>query len=150
VGRPNTSAGSRLLDVPADVLPALQVHLDRLAGPGPQACLFASESGGPMVLTTLSRLWQSARREIGRPDLFLHDLRHSGLRWAAASGASVVELMRRVGYANPGAALRYQPATEDRGRTIADALSGLASVHALPADSPPGARRTDVAQWRRY
>lgn len=60
-----------------------------------------------------------------------HDLRHSGLTWAAASRASVVELMRRGGHANPRAALRYQHATEDRDQAIADALAGLAKVRRI-------------------
>jgi hypothetical protein len=37
----------------------------------------------------LNRAWVTARRAIGRPDLHLHDLRHSGLTWSAATGASV-------------------------------------------------------------
>lgn len=36
--------------------------------------------------------------------------------------------MRRGGHANPAAALRYQPATEDRDRAIAEALSELATA----------------------
>jgi hypothetical protein len=62
----------------------------------------------------------------GRPDLHLHDLRHSGLTWAAATGASTAELMRRGGHANPRAALRYQHATADRDKALADALGALA------------------------
>jgi integrase len=54
-------------------------------------------------------------------------LRHSGLTWAAASGASVADLMRRGGHASPQAALRYQHSTKDRDRAIADALAGLAT-----------------------
>ena len=65
--------------------------------------------------------------QIGRTDLHYHDLRHTGLTWAAASGASVAELMRRGGHASPTAALRYQHATEDRDRAIADALAELAT-----------------------
>ena len=64
---------------------------------------------------------------MGRTDLHLHDLRHSGLTWAAASGASVADLMRRGGHANPQAALRYQHATEDVDKAIAEALSVLAN-----------------------
>ena len=85
-----------------------------------------------MVPSTLNRVWQRARKTVGRPDLFLHDLRHSGLTWAAASGASVAELMRRGGHANPRAALRYQHATEDRDRAIAEALASLASRPVVP------------------
>ena len=36
---------------------------------------------------------------------------YSGLTWAAASGASMADLMHRGGHANPRAALRYQHAT---------------------------------------
>jgi integrase len=127
VGPPKTSAGARSLTVPANVLPVLQDHLGRYVAPQPRAWLFTSESGGPMIPVTLDRVWQRARRKIGRTDLHYHDLRHTGLTWAAASGASVAELMRRGGHASPTAALRYQHATEDRDRAIADALAELAT-----------------------
>ena len=64
------------------------------------------------------------RATMGLEDLDLHDLRHSGNTWAAATGASTAELMGRLGHASPVAALRYQHATADRDRAIADALSG--------------------------
>ena len=72
--------------------------------------------------------------------MFFHDLRHSGLTWAAASGASVAELMRRGGHANPRAALRYQHATEDRDRVIADALADLATSAVTPLRKSTGGR----------
>jgi integrase len=127
IGPPKTSAGSRSLAVPTNVLPALRHHLATYVAKDPEAWLFTNECGGPMNPTTLNRIWQRARKKIGRTDLHYHDLRHSGLTWAAASGASIAELMRRGGHANPTAALRYQHATEDRDRAIAEALAGLAS-----------------------
>lgn len=39
----------------------------------------------------------------------------------------LLPLERRGGHANPVAALRYQHATEDRDRAIADALASLAT-----------------------
>jgi integrase len=95
---PKSEAGRRTLAVPANVVPVLADHLQNYA-----------------------------RKAIGRPDLRLHDLRHSGLTWAAATGASVAELMRRGGHASPRAALRYQHATADRDRALADALANLAA-----------------------
>ena len=62
---------------------------------------------------------------VGRPDLHLHDLRHSGNTWAAATGASTAELMARMGHTSPTAAIRYQHTTADRDATIAAALSEL-------------------------
>ncbi len=112
--------------------------LERFTGSGPDAWLFPGSAGNPINPRTLERRWDVARRAVGRPDLHLHDLRHSGLTWAAASGASVAELMRRGGHATSAAALRYQHATEDRDAAIAAALADLAA----PADVT-GIRRSD-------
>jgi integrase len=58
--------------------------------------------------------------------LTVHDLRHSGAVLAAQSGATLAELMGRLGYSTPRAALRYQHAADGRDRVIAEALSRLA------------------------
>jgi integrase len=139
VGPPKTAAGQRTVALPANILPVLLVHLDKFVPPQPDAWLFSSADGGPMVPSTLDRIWVRARRVIGRSDLHYHDLRHSGLTWSAASGASVAELMRRGGHSNPTAALRYQHATEDRDRAIADALAELAGTaerHQIDTSDP--------------
>ncbi|HEX6394373.1 MAG TPA: site-specific integrase [Acidimicrobiales bacterium] len=144
VGPPKTTAGQRTVAVPSNILPALKNHLGRFVGPAPDAWLFTSSDGGSMLPSTLNRIWQRARRSIDRPDLYYHDLRHSGLTWSAASGASVAELMRRGGHSHPAAALRYQHATEDRDRAIADALAQLVvgNVSAL-TDSSGMSERED-------
>ena len=74
----------------------------------------------------LGLAWRRSRLAVGRPDLHFHDLRHSGLTWSAATGASVAELMRRAGHASQSAALRYQHATDARDRVLAEALGQLA------------------------
>ena len=128
IGPPKTEAGARTLTIPPNVVPAIMDHLERFVGPEPTAWLFSTSAGLPLSPRNLNRAWDKARRAAGRLDLHLHDLRHSGLTWAAASGASVAELMRRGGHANPQAALRYQHATEDRDRALAEALGKLAEV----------------------
>ncbi len=45
---------------------------------------------------------------------------------AAAAGATTADLMHRAGHASPNAALRYQHATKDRDRVLAEALAELA------------------------
>ena len=132
VGPPKTAAGVRTLAVPSNIVQALNEHLDRFVTAEPEAWLFAADDRGPVDPSTLDRAWRRARLTIGRPEVFFHDLRHSGLTWAAASGASVAELMRRGGHANPRAALRYQHAREDRDRAIADALAELATSAVTP------------------
>ncbi|HWT50008.1 MAG TPA: site-specific integrase, partial [Mycobacterium sp.] len=60
-------------------------------------------------------------------DLRWHDLRHSGAVLAAATGATLAELMARLGHSTPAAAMRYQHASAARGREIAALLSKLAT-----------------------
>jgi integrase len=132
LGPPKTAAGVRTLTIPPNVIPVVIDHLDRFVGAAPDAWLFGTSTGTALAPRNFNRLWDKARAQVGRPDLHLHDLRHSGLTWAAASGASVAELMRRGGHANPRAALRHQHATEDRDRAIAEALGGLAGAQPVP------------------
>lgn len=116
----------------------------------PDAWLLAKD-GHQVHPRTLDRAWVVVRRSIGRSDLRWHDLRHSGLTWAAATGASTADLMRRGGHASPSAALRYQRATEDRDRALADALAGLAHTSPTPlcarnahGDNTPGISATAI------
>jgi integrase len=127
VGPPKTASGRRTVYIPPHVLPAAEEHLQRFVGAAATSWLFKGEGADPVGTTTFDRMWAKSRAAIGRSDLRLHDLRHSGLTWAAASGASVAELMRQAGHASPVAALRYQHATDDRAKTLAAALSGLAT-----------------------
>ena len=46
----------------------------------------------------------------------------------AQSGATMAELMGRVGHSSPRAPLLYQHAAEDRDKTLASRLSALAEV----------------------
>jgi len=127
VKAPKTAAGTRVLNIPSNVSAALVEHLERFVDPDPDALVFTGEKGGPLPMTTLSKAWSEARATIGRPDLHLHDLRHVGLTLAAATGATTAELMHRAGHSSPAAALRYQHATRDRDRVLADALADLAA-----------------------
>jgi integrase len=129
IGAPKTDAGKRTLSVPSNVLPALEAHLEQFTGPDADAWLFPGASGdGPATPRAFDYIWATARKKINRPDLHLHDLRHSGLTWSAATGATVAELMHRGGHASPMTALRYQHATADRDKALADALAGLAAA----------------------
>ncbi|MFF0525343.1 tyrosine-type recombinase/integrase [Actinomadura nitritigenes] len=66
---------------------------------------------------------QSAGRCSGSgSDLHFHDLRHVGNTLAATTGASLKELMSRMGHASSRAALIYQHASQDRDKAIAAAL----------------------------
>lgn len=126
IGPPKTESGARKIAIPDNVIQALKHHLARHVGPDPNDWLFPGEADGPAHPRSLNHAWANARSMAKRDDVRFHDLRHSGLTWAAATGASVAELMRRAGHRSPNAALRYQHATEDRDRALASALGKLA------------------------
>ena len=91
----------------------------------PEAPVLTGEKGGRIRPNTLAGAWKAAATSIGRPEVRMHDLRHSGLTWAAITGATTKEIMRRGGHSSAVAALRYQHATEDRDSALADALRGV-------------------------
>jgi integrase len=57
-----------------------------------------------------------------------HDLRHTGNTLAGAAGASLRELMERMGHRTSRAALIYQHRTCERDKLIADAIGKLAKA----------------------
>ena len=86
-------------------------------------CCSPTLAGGYLTPGGLYDWYYPARRAAGRPDLRFHDLRHTGATLAAATGATIAELMRRLGHSTAQAAMRYQHAADDRDRAIAEALS---------------------------
>lgn len=127
VGPPKTEAGRRTVALPPHLVSDLVGHLDTFVGPGPDDLVFTGEKGAALRPHVLQKAWTTAKRATGLEQYHLHDLRHAGNTWAAATGASTKELMSRMGHANSAAAIRYQHATGDRDQAIARALSELAN-----------------------
>jgi integrase len=71
-------------------------------------------------------VWLPALTKAGLPDIHFHDLRHTGNILTATAGASLRELMARMGHASTRAALVYLHDTDDRQRAIATVISDLA------------------------
>jgi integrase len=128
VGDPKSDAGKRTVAIPPHLLPAIEEHLSRHVEAAGDALLFPAAHGGHLAPTTFHGPWSRARAAAGRPDLHFHDLRHTGATLAAATGATVAELMARLGHSTPQAAMIYQHAAADRDRAIAEALSGFAAA----------------------
>jgi integrase len=127
VTTPKSDAGVRDVAIPPHLIPAIQAHLSKYIGKKRDSLLFPNESGKHLQPSTLNRHWYKARASAGREDLRWHDLRHSGAVLAAATGASLAELMARLGHSTPQAAMRYQHAAQGRDREIAALLSKLAA-----------------------
>jgi integrase len=123
VTTPKSDAGTRDVAVPPHLVPIIQAHLAAYVGHEPDALLFPAHHGGHLAPSTLYRRFYAAREAAGRPDLRFHDLRHSGAVLAASTGATIAELMARLGHSTPAAAMRYQHAAAGRDQAIAELLS---------------------------
>ncbi|MFG2091183.1 tyrosine-type recombinase/integrase [Spirillospora sp. NPDC048824] len=119
---PKSRAGRRVVSIPPEIVPDLQAHLDEFAEDGPNGRVFVGPRGGPLRRSGFRRIWNKVRADVGLPDLHFHDLRHVGNTLAASTGASLKELMSRMGHASTRAALIYQHASQDRDKVIAAAL----------------------------
>jgi integrase len=130
VKAPKSEAGRRDVHIPPHLMPVVRDHLREHVPPGRDALLFPSahDPGRQMAPSTLYAVWYPARHAAGRDDLKFHHLRHTGAVLAAVSGATLKELMSRLGHSTPSAALLYQHAAADRDKVIAEALSRLATV----------------------
>ena len=126
VKAPKSRAGYRTVALPVALRPDIQDHLDAFAEPGPDGRLFVGKRGNTLHRSNWSPVWAAARESAGLgANVHLHDLRHTGNHFAAASGASTRDLMHRMGHASMRAALIYQHATAERDARIADTLNRL-------------------------
>jgi integrase len=126
IGTPKSEASIRDVAIPPHLVAVIGDHLTKHVGKDRDSLLFPNVAGGHLQPAALARHWYKARGSIGREDLRWHDLRHSGAVLAAATGASLAELMGRLGHSTPEAAMRYQHAAQGRDHEIAALLSKLA------------------------
>lgn len=137
VGPTKTRESRREVSVPPHVRPVVVQHLQQHVGPGDDALLFTEPDTGSFAGEKRFRAaWESARDAIGKPDLHFHDLRHCAGVLAALTGATLRELMGRLGHTSPNTAMRYQHIAEGRAAALADRLSALAQ---LSGDAPKDA-----------
>src|SRR5262249_61417708 len=79
--------------------------------------------GGQLRRSNFSKTWARALGKAGLPSgVHVHDLRHTGNTLAAEAGASLAELMNRMGHSSTRAANVYLHAREDRDQQLAATL----------------------------
>jgi integrase len=148
-GTPKSRAGRRVVALPPEIIPDLRVHMDKFAEPGPNGRVFVGPKGGPLRRSGFRRIWNRVRAEVDLPDLHFHDLRHVGNTLAATTGASLKELMARMGHASTRAALIYQHATQDRDKVIAQALGDAFKAARHGHTKPSGTQRARKRKKRK-
>ena len=113
------------MSLPAFLVPEVEAHLVEFVGRSPDAPVFVGHKGARPARSNFHTIWNKARQQAGVPDLHLHGLRHTGNTLAAETGATLRELMERMGHRSTRAALIYLHARDHRDRAIADGLDAI-------------------------
>lgn len=96
------------------LVPLIEADLAHHVKAAPESLVFTSRDALPLRRTKFRPYWADACQRAEITGLRFRDLRGSGAPWAATAGATVRELMSRLGHATPAVALPL-PARHARG-----------------------------------
>jgi Phage integrase family len=124
-------------------MPGLRRHLDIYSAPSPDGFVFVGVKGGQLRRSDFSKPWAQALARAGLPgDLHVHDLRHTGNTLTSEAGASIGELMNRMGHSSTRAASIYLHSREEREEQLAAALDSMARRELKESDARHTGRRS--------
>ncbi|HEY5273482.1 MAG TPA: tyrosine-type recombinase/integrase [Acidimicrobiales bacterium] len=135
--RPPKADSARTVAIPAGLIEILEHHLEHFVGADSDALVFTTPAGDPLHRAKFRKPWAAALAGAGIAPIHFHDLRGSGATWAATSGATLRELMARLGHSTAVMAIRYQHATEERDQEIANCLDALMRAAAVVSEPEP-------------
>ncbi len=122
-GPPKSAAAHRTVVIPGGVAELLAAHIEEHVAADPDALVFTLVKDSPRVNRYFAPYWKKALTEAGIDEsIRFHDLRHHAATSAATAGASLREIMARMGHASSDASLRYLNASARRDEEIADAM----------------------------
>ena len=124
-GPPKSEAGRRIVHLPSVVMVGLAEHLLVRSVVDESALVFTTLTGCPLRRSGFVKIWRTSTTSAELPGLRFHDLRHTAATLATVNGATVREVQARLGHSTAQAALRYQHATSDRDRQLAETLGLL-------------------------
>ncbi|TDO67676.1 site-specific recombinase XerC [Kribbella sp. VKM Ac-2571] len=124
IGPPKSDAGVRDIHLPELVIEDLRLHFEIYVKPGAESHVFTGPKGALLRRSNFQRAWSKAVTAAELPGtIHFHDLRHTGNNWAAEAGATLADLMQRMGHASTRAAVRYIHTRDSRQRFLAQAMS---------------------------
>jgi len=122
VDTPKSAASLRTVALPGPLRDALVDHLREFVSDETESLVFATANGTVPARSSLTQMLHRATAAAGVPSMRFHDLRHCAQVLAAESGATLAELMARMGHSTPNAAQVYMHARAERDSVLADAL----------------------------
>ena len=133
VDLPKTRASVRTVSLPAPLASALAAHLEEFVGEDAEALVFTTVSGTNPARSNLNSTFRRALENADVPPVRFHDLRHVAQVFAAEAGATLPELMARLGHASPAAAAMIRlRAGAERDEALTDAFSAAMTATATP------------------
>lgn len=139
-GAPKSKAGTRTVPIPNKVIDLLKTRIGGRAGEEPA---FTSPNGSLLRRENWVRdvAWAKAKKQINRPDLRIHDLRHTYASLARSAGADLRLLQKTLGHASiTVTAHTYADLYDHDLDAVADALDTLAhrtNTANTQQDGPP-------------
>lgn len=121
VDTPKSDAGHRSVHLPAFVMDELRAHMSVFTLSEPESLVFPTRSQRCAYGAAQTAITRSLR-DMGLSDVRLHDLRHTGQQFAAGQGASLADLMQRLGHSTVNAAMVYAHASPENDRRIAEKM----------------------------
>jgi integrase len=156
VDTPKSAAARRTVTLPGPLRDALVAHLGDFVEPGENALAFATAHGTVPARSNLTTMLARATTAAGLGSMRFHALRHCAQVLAAESGATLAELMARMGHSTPNAAQVYMHARAERDTALADALGEamnkvggrrVATVTAVAGSVNRALRRRSPPPW---
>jgi integrase len=137
--------------IPTVIVPVIRWHLSCFAQPREEGLVFTSPGASPLHHSNFRvRVWLPALKAAGLSGLHFHDLRHTGNTLAATAGATLRELMDRMGHDSERAAMIYLHPSDARQHEIADTLSKLTLAELKRRKSGPRGKSTGTAPEERF
>lgn len=123
LGPPKSTAAHRTVVIPSGVAEMLAAHIEEYVADEPDVLVFTSVKDSPLLNRYFAPYWKGALKAAELDEsIRFHDLRHHAGTSAATAGASLREIMARMGHASSDASLRYLKASARRDAEIADAM----------------------------
>ena len=98
---PTKTYQTRSVAIPSFLKDMLAEHLERYVADARDALLFTTETGTPVRSHNWrTRVWHAALKEVGLPQVRIHDLRHTCATLLIAQGAHAKAIQRHLGHSS--------------------------------------------------
>lgn len=117
-----SAAGQRTIVLPQFVMDEIAQHMREFTQPGKDSLLFPTRSNRVAYGAAQTAITR-ALDALGRSDVSVHDLRHTGQLLAAQAGATIADLQQRLGHSTANAAMRYAHADAKHQRVVMERMA---------------------------